>query len=59
VTLSMTCKHCDTEINADDEDELVERVQSHASNHDGQMLSREHILHRFHLIQRHRDERQG
>jgi predicted small metal-binding protein len=58
MNLSMNCKHCGTEISAGDEDELVERVQAHASTHDGKVLSREHILHRFHLMERHRNERQ-
>jgi predicted small metal-binding protein len=57
MTLNMTCKHCGTEISADDEDGLVKSVQTHASTHDGKTLSREHILHRFHVIQRHKDER--
>ena len=58
MTLNMNCKHCGAEISADDEDELVDRVQAHASTHDGKVLSREHILQRFRLVERHRHERQ-
>lgn len=51
--LSMTCKHCGISISADDEDELVTRVQAHARTHDRPVeLTREHILARLHR-QRH------
>jgi predicted small metal-binding protein len=48
-TLSMTCKHCNITIHADDEDELVRRVQAHVGTHERPTeLSREHILRRLH-----------
>ena len=50
--LSLTCKHCGTELHANNEDELVERVQLHARSHDGgPELSREHILARLHRLE--------
>lgn len=55
MTISMTCKHCGEVVTAQDEDSLVDRVQAHALTHDhghGPTLSREHILSRFHRIQR-------
>jgi len=53
MSLTMTCRHCGTEVAADDEDTLVERVQAHASEHEGggPTLSRDHILSRFHRLQ--------
>lgn len=45
MTVSLTCGPCGTVITAEDEDELVIRVQAHARDHDGAPdLSREHIL---------------
>jgi hypothetical protein len=52
MTLTMTCKHCDEMLTAEDEDGLVELVQTHARAHgDKPPLSRDHILARFHRIQ--------
>ena len=49
---TMTCKHCRTEINGADEDELVDNVQAHATTHPGgRLLSQEHILSRLHRLQ--------
>ncbi len=49
MTISLTCKPCGSVITADDEDELVARVQTHAVAHDGApTLSREHILAHVH-----------
>jgi predicted small metal-binding protein len=45
MTISLTCGPCGTVITADDENQLVARVQTHAREHDGTPdLSREHIL---------------
>ncbi|MBA2752428.1 MAG: DUF1059 domain-containing protein [Actinobacteria bacterium] len=53
----MSCRHCGTEVTADDEDELVTQVQTHARSHDGgPELSREHILSRLHRLQRRQAE---
>lgn len=47
MTASMTCKHCNLTIDADDEDELVDRVQTHVLGHDRpHELTREHIASR-------------
>lgn len=47
-TVAMTCRHCGTEITADDEERLVEDVQHHVSTHDaGHIPSREHVLRRL------------
>ncbi len=44
-TQQCPCKPCGTVITADNEEELVARVQTHAAAHDGApALSREHIL---------------
>jgi len=57
MTISLTCKHCRTEITAEDEDELVPLVQDHSRGHDPQReLSREHILARLHRQQRARTD---
>jgi predicted small metal-binding protein len=53
MSVSLTCHHCKISITADDEDELVTRVQAHARTHErAQELTREHILARLHR-QRH------
>ncbi|HVV30458.1 MAG TPA: DUF1059 domain-containing protein [Mycobacteriales bacterium] len=45
MSISMTCGPCGSVITAEDEDQLVARVQAHAREHDGAPdLSREHIL---------------
>lgn len=45
MSITMTCGPCGTVISGDDEDQLVDRVQAHARDHDGAPdLSREHIL---------------
>lgn len=46
MTISLPCQRCGAVITADDEDELVARVQTHAArDHDlAHPLSREHIL---------------
>jgi predicted small metal-binding protein len=45
MTISLACGPCGTVITADDEDQLVSRVQAHAREHDGTPdLPREHIL---------------
>ena len=52
MSMTMTCKHCGTEVSADGEDALVDRVQAHARSHEGgPELTREHILARFHRLQ--------
>jgi hypothetical protein len=57
MSLTMTCRHCDAVINAENEDTLVERVQAHALTHDGRApLTRDHILRRFYRLQA-REER--
>ena len=51
MTVSMTCKHCQELLTADDEDELVTLVQAHARTHDHEhmrVLSAKHILRRLH-----------
>lgn len=53
MTLSMTCRHCGTVIDAESEDELVAEVQAHVHGHGGEgALTREHILSRLHRLQR-------
>lgn len=53
MTISLTCRHCDATITADNEDDLVARVQAHVREHDdARVPSREHILARLHR-QRH------
>ncbi len=48
-TSSVTCRFCGVMIGADDEDELVALVQSHARDHGHTRdLTREHILARLH-----------
>lgn len=48
MSVSMTCRHCNIEIVADDPDELVKRVQEHALAHPRPVeLTREHILARL------------
>jgi len=51
MTVDMNCRHRGTELTAGNEGDLVERVQAHASTHDGKVLTRDHILHRFHVIE--------
>lgn len=50
MTPSLRCPRCDAVITADDEDELVARVQSHVRDDHGatHALSRERILARIH-----------
>ncbi len=49
MSLTMTCKHCDSTLEAQDEDELVATVQAHALTHERPVeLTREHILARLH-----------
>jgi predicted small metal-binding protein len=50
MALSLTCPRCEAVITADDEDELVAKVQAHAhDDHDGvHSLSRERILAHLH-----------
>jgi hypothetical protein len=56
MTLSLTCKHCGELIFAEDEDQLVENVQTHAATHgDKPPLSRHHILSRFHRLEARRE----
>lgn len=49
-SISLPCKRCGAVITADDEDELVAQVQTHAArDHDlAHALSREHILAHLH-----------
>ena len=48
MTLTLTCRHCGTALNADTEDELVALVQEHARTHgDKPEMTREHILARL------------
>lgn len=52
MSISLDCKHCRVIIRADDEDELVTRVQAHTRTHDRDPgLTREHILRRLHRLQ--------
>lgn len=52
MTLTMTCRHCNEEISAENEDGLVTGVQAHARTHgDKPELTAEHILSRFHRLQ--------
>ena len=49
MTLTLTCKRCNEAITAEDEDELVVRVQAHVGAHSRahgvpHNLSRKHIL---------------
>lgn len=50
MTISLPCKRCDAVITADDEDQLVAKVQKHAATDHGlsHPLSREHILAHLH-----------
>jgi len=50
MSISLPCKRCGAVITADDEDELVAKVQTHAArDHDlAHALSREHILAHLH-----------
>jgi predicted small metal-binding protein len=62
MTLHMTCRRCDVEIDAETEDELVERVQEHVagahSGHQGRMhaVTRDKILARLRHNGRHEHE---
>jgi hypothetical protein len=54
MTINLTCP-CGEVISAEGEDTLVDRVQTHARDHDGApQLSREHIL--AHVHGEHPDE---
>jgi predicted small metal-binding protein len=57
MTLILTCPRCDARITANDEDELVAKVQSHVRDDHGatHALSRKHILARLHR----RDPKEG
>lgn len=45
---AMTCRHCGTEITADDQEQLVDEVQRHAIGHEaGHVPTRDHILNRL------------
>ncbi len=46
MTIRATCPRCDTVITAEDEDDLVAKVQTHA--HDYHKLS--HVLPRKHIL---------
>jgi len=48
--LSLTCPRCSEVMTADDQDELVSKVQSHVRDDHGaaHTLSRKHILARLH-----------
>jgi hypothetical protein len=50
MTLILTCTRCDAVITADDEDDLVAKVQTHVRDDHGltHALSRKHILARLH-----------
>lgn len=50
MTVSVNCPRCDAVITADDEDELVVRVQAHVRNdhNAAHSPSRKHILARLH-----------
>lgn len=47
--LTMPCPRCDVVLTADDEDDLVAKVQTHVRNDHGlkHTLPRKHILHRL------------
>ena len=48
MSVSMSCRHCNVEIVADDADALVTRVQEHALAHPRPVeLTRDHILARL------------
>ena len=50
--VTMTCRRCDIPISADNEDELVARVQDHVRTHPGMPeLTGEHVLARLHRLQ--------
>ena len=52
MNLTMNCRRCDVTITADNEDELVTRVQDHVRTHPGMPeLTREHILGRLYRRQ--------
>ena len=44
--ITATCPRCDTEITAEDDDDLVQRVQAHARSQHGltHTLPRKHVL---------------
>ncbi|WP_055751195.1 MULTISPECIES: hypothetical protein [Frankia] len=53
MTTSLTCKHCDTTISANDEEDLVAQVQTHVQDHAAahgrvHTVSRNHVLARLH-----------
>jgi hypothetical protein len=53
VTVSLTCKHCQVTIGADDESELATRVQEHTRMHDRDpRLTPEHIRAHLRRVQR-------
>ena len=52
MTMTLTCPRCDAAIDAEDEDDLVARVQAHVR--EGHDL--EHILPRKHILARLRRE---
>ena len=49
MTLTMHCPRCDALLTADDEDDLVVKVQTHVRDEHklGRTLPRKHILHRL------------
>jgi hypothetical protein len=54
MTVTITCKHCNTVITADDDDDLVVQVQAHVAGHPGEpasALTRDHILARLRRLQ--------
>jgi len=54
MSFTMTCRHSDTEVSADDEDEFVAAVQAHIASHDPiHIPSRDHILKRYRRLHPH------
>jgi hypothetical protein len=54
MTVSLTCRHCNVEIEADDEDALVDAVQAHVGTHEREppQMNRQHSLSRLQRQQR-------
>lgn len=48
MSVSLPCRRCGALITADDEDELVTKIQTHARNDHDHTPAREHILAHLH-----------
>jgi len=51
MTITIPCRHCDTELTAEDEDTLIDEVQRHAATHFSHVPSRDRILKRLERLQ--------